>query len=214
MGVHGYVSPCSGGSSPERCQMGRLECGRIVGTRGATLTHSFAGDPSMEALHVFLLQEIITDLGLLFVQDEGWVVIHGKNVGDWRGTAIAYRDRGVTHSKTHLLPGGIATFLTLQGEGKSIGHIAGHIPRHATIEQTARISGAWASVLSRGKVVLGFDANETFTDPDGDGWRAHTGRGETTLAELGRHALTSPDQQLTTPTYHPYNTAQRARRLD
>ena len=73
---------------------------------------------------------------------------------------------------------------------------------------------SWARSLRKPRVILGFDANETFTDPDGEGWRAHTGRGEMILLVLAQFALEGPPQELHVPTYHPYNTTQRQRRLD
>ena len=63
-------------------------------------------------------------------------------------------------------------------------------------------------------MVLGFDANETFTDPDQKGWRANAGRGEAILAALHEHSHLLPPQTLHAPTYHPYNTAMESRRLD
>ena len=188
--------------------------GGLTAQQVLELTHSFSGDPTMEALQVLLLQEIITDAGVFFIEGQGWVVVYGKNKGDWRGTAIAYKNYATKHTDTRLMPGGIATTLTEHEKDKPTRYIAGHIPHHATIEQASRIMQSWARSLRKPRVILGFDANETFTDPDGEGWRAHTGRGEMILLVLAQFALEGPPQELHVPTYHPYNTTQRQRRLD
>ncbi|CAE7902661.1 unnamed protein product, partial [Symbiodinium microadriaticum] len=174
----------------------------------------FAGHPELSLMHVLLLQEIVTEPGVAFHEDHGWVIVYGKNEGDWRGTAIAYRSTGHRHANTKLLQGGIATSLTDQRGKKSVRYLSGHIPHHATIAQTEKILGAWGPTLNKARLVLGFDANETFTDPDDEGWRAHTGRGEAILEALAQHGLQCPPQALEVPSYHPYNTALRTRRLD
>ena len=178
------------------------------------LVRDFAGHPELSLMHVLLLQEIVTEPGVAFHEDHGWVIVYGKNEGDWRGTAIAYRSTGHRHANTKLLQGGIATSLTDQRGKKSVRYLSGHIPHHATIAQTEKILGAWGPTLNKARLVLGFDANETFTDPDDEGWRAHTGRGEAILEALAQHGLQCPPQALEVPSYHPYNTALRTRRLD
>ena len=188
--------------------------GGLTAQQVLELTHTFSGDPAMEALQVLLLQEIITEPGVFFAEGQGWVVVFGKNADDWRGTAVAYKDQAMKHTDTRLLPGGIATTLSQSGSDKPTRYVSGHIPHHATIEQASRIMGAWEHSLKKARVVLGFDANEAFTDPDGEGWRAHTGRGEAVLLVLSQFNLEGPLQDLHLPTYHPYNTAQRPRRLD
>ncbi|CAE7382151.1 unnamed protein product, partial [Symbiodinium sp. CCMP2592] len=177
------------------------------------LTPHFAGDPDLDALQVLLLQEVITDVGVSFHEHNGWVLVYGKNQGDWRGTGIAYRGAHNKHSNTQLLPAGIATTLTAQDGRRGVRYLSGHIPHHATIAQTESILGAWKGTLSKARVVLGMDANEMFTDRDGQGWRGHTGRGEVILTAVAHTQLSTP-QSLSTHTYHPYNTRMSSRRLD
>ena len=138
----------------------------------------------------------------------------GKNSRDWRGTAIAFRSSTAKHTNSALLPGGISTTLTPANPKHRTRFISGHIPHHATMAQTEELLGGWHSALTQPKVVVGFDANETFTDPDDQGWRAHTGRGELVLTTMAEHNLEGSPQDLHTPTYHPYNTAMESRRLD
>ena len=188
--------------------------GGLTAQNALDLARDFAGDSTFSLLQVLLLQEIVTEPGIAFKEDHGWVILHGKNKGDWRGTAIAYRSGGLRHTNTKLHPGGIATTLSnIQGT-KGTRYMAGHIPHHATIAQTELILNAWGNTMRKAKMVLGFDAKESFTDPDEQGWRAHTGRGEVILEFLSRQGVQFPKQQLDLPSYHPYNTAQRSRRLD
>ena len=72
----------------------------------------------------------------------------------------------------------------------------------------------WGGTLAKARVLAGVDANEVFTDPDGQGPRAHTGRGEAILASMAAAGASLHMQDLPTPTYHPHNTQQRSRRLD
>ena len=147
---------------------------------------------------------------MAFHEDQGWVIVYGKNEGDWRGTAIAYRSGEHKHINTKLLMSGIATTLTNIRGTKGTRYLSGHIPHHATIAQTERILGSWEPTLTKARMILGFDANETYADPDGEGWRAQGGRGEAILEACARAGIQFPSQDLPTPTYHPYNTAQRA----
>ena len=84
-----------------------------------------------------------------------------------------------------------------------------HTTRHWSRPRSSR-----ESTLKKAKVIAGLDANELFTEGDGDGLRGHTARGEILLGAMLPSGLTAPAQQLKVHTYHPYNTAQRSRRLD
>ena len=155
-----------------------------VASWNVELTHHFAGDEALESLQVLLLQEVITEEGRSFHEHNSWILLYGKNQGDWRGTGMAYRTSQATHSNTTLLLGGLATTLTSKTGARGIRFLTGHIPHHATIAQTEAYLQAWGPTLCKTRVVLGMDANETFTDTDGEGWRAHTGREEVVLGEL------------------------------
>ena len=96
-----------GEDPPSRHRRGTWNVGGLTAQQVLELTHSFSGDPTMEALQVLLLQEIITDAGVFFIEGQGWVVVYGKNKGDWRGTAIAYKNYATKHTDTRLMPGGI-----------------------------------------------------------------------------------------------------------
>ena len=109
--------------------------------------------------------------------------------GDWRGTAILYEHHTMKHTNTKLLPTGIATTLTGIQSRRGIRYFAGHIPHHAIISQTEQILGAWGPTMRKARVLLGFDANEALADPDDQGWRARTGRGEVILDALAKHGM-------------------------
>ena len=194
--------------------MGTWNVGGLTAQNVLELTKSFAGDRDLEKLQVLMLQEVIVEPGVQFLEEQGWTMVCDKNLRDWRGTAIAFRSTAAKHTNSALLPGGIATTLTQANPKQSTRYISGHIPHHATIAQTETLLGGWRDALDRPKVVVGFDANETFSDPDDQGWRAHTGRGEVVLATMAEHSIQGPPQDLHIPTYHPYNTAMESRRLD
>ena len=96
-----------------------------------------------------------------------------------------------------------------------VGVLSAHLPHHATIPQTERILTGWGActALAEMRVILGGDLNETFRELE-MGAAASTGRGETLLRWMEEHELRLPDQAMDEPSYHPYNTAMRARRLD
>ncbi|CAE7466882.1 TTLL6, partial [Symbiodinium microadriaticum] len=200
---------------PSPFRVGTWNVGGLTAQNVLELTKSFAGDRDLETLQVLMMQEVIAEPGLQFLEDHGWTLVFGKNSRDWRGTAIAFRSSTAKHTNSTLLPGGIATTLTQSTtRQQATRYIAGHIPHHATIAQAEAMLGGWQSTLTKPKVILGVDANETYTDPDQQGWRAHTGRGELVLATLDGHGFHTPPQELPVPTYHPYNTAMESRRLD
>ena len=172
------------------------------------------GNDDLHALTVLLLQEIICEAGTCFHEHEGWVIVYGKNEGDWRGTGILYKAVGLKHSNTRLLPVGIATTISSDKGKQGTRYLAGHIPHHATVERTEAIMQSWSGTLKKAKVVLGVDANEVFTSEDGEGLRSHTARGEAILAAAIPNGMAAPPQQLDTVTYHPYNAQHRPRRLD
>ena len=194
---------------------GKLERWGTHGAKRAGDHPIVCRDPDFDALKVLLLQEVISEPGVQFLEDHGWTLVYGKNSREWRGTAVVFRSDFAKHTASALHHGGISTTLSFGGRKHQVRCVSGHIPHHATIAQTEHILGNWESALGKRKVVLGVDANETFTDVDDTGWRAHTGRGETFLTMVAQQcSLQGPQQQLDIPTYHPYNTAMESRRLD
>ena len=199
---------------PSPFRVGTWNVGGLTAQNVLELTKSFAGDRDLEDLQVLMMQEVIAEPGLQFLEDRGWTLVFGKNSRDWRGTAIAFRSSAAKHTNSMLLPGGITTTLTTNTTRQATQYIAGHIPHHATLAQAEEMLGGWQPTPTKPRVILGVDANETYTDPDQQGWRAHTGRGELILATLDSQGFCTPPQELHTPTYHPYNTAMESRRLD
>ena len=157
-----------------------------------------------------LLQEIIAEPEIQFHEAHDWVLVFGKHQRDWRGVGIAYRSRHLKHSNTKLLPVGIVTTLSTHEGKRGLRVLAGHVPHHATIAFTEHCMLEWGGTLAKARVLAGVDANEVFTDPDGQGPRAHTGRGEAILASM---AAAGANLHMQEPA-HPYNTQQRSRRLD
>ncbi|CAE7319888.1 unnamed protein product [Symbiodinium sp. CCMP2456] len=188
--------------------------GGLTAQNALDLPKLFVGHSRLDAVHVLVLQEIICEAGIHFHEQNGWVLVHGKNEGDWRGTGVAYKSAEHGHTNTKLLPAGLATTLAAKGGKRGIRFLAGHIPHHSTIAQAEAIMSAWEHTMQKARLMLGFDANETFTDEDGEGPRGHTGRGEVILQAVATCGGRVGPQQIDTPTYHPYNTAMQSRRID
>ena len=83
-------------------EIGHLECGGLTAQNALEVTHHFAGSPELQAVHVMLLQEIIAEPGVQFHEQGEWVLIFGKNEGDWRrdGEPSTYREGG-SHFGSH-----------------------------------------------------------------------------------------------------------------
>ena len=184
--------------------------GGLTAQNALEATQHFAGDSVLAQLQIVLLQEIIAEPGIQFHEAHDWVLVFGKHQRDWRGVGIAYRSRHLKHSNTKLLPVGIVTTLSTHEGKRGLRVLAGHVPHHATIAFTEHCMLEWGGTLAKARVLAGVDANEVFTDPDGQGPRAHTGRGEAILANM---AAAGANLHMQEPA-HPYNTQQRSRRLD
>ena len=80
----------------------RTEVGRIGGLAGLGAgtggAGSSSGMPTWKHCKSCCCQKSSLP-GVLFQEGNGWVVIHGKNKGDWRGTAIAYKHHDAKHTK-------------------------------------------------------------------------------------------------------------------
>ena len=96
------------------------------------------------------------------------------------------------------------------------GVVAAHMPHHATLPQAQHILTEWGDSphLQQRRALIGADMNETFRSCGGAGIAATTSRGEAILEWAHAQGMYFPEQQLTTPTYHPYNTRMTSRRLD
>ena len=129
-----------GGTPSLDFRVGTWNVGGLSAQHALDLARDFAGHPELSLMHVLLLQEIVTEPGVAFHEEHGWVIVYGKNEGDWRGTAVAYRSAGRRHTNTKLLPGGLATSITNTKGAKGTRFLSGHIPHHATIAQRRRRS--------------------------------------------------------------------------
>ena len=162
-----------------------------------------------------MLQEIITDPGLFHAESENWQLVYGKQKYEFRGEGIAHTKAYSHHSST-VSKAAVHTHIRSKRGTLALRITSGHIPHHATIPQTEAILSTWEGIHPRGRTILGFDANETFTPPStgATGCHATTGRGAITLDWLEHAGYTLPPQQLRTPSYYPYNPLMQPRRLD
>ena len=98
--------------------------------------------------------------------------------------------------------------------GGSIHILSAHLPHHATLEQTHHHLQEWQAShtqLQQHPCIIGADWNETFNT---DSQTATTARGDLILDWLSQHNHHLPPQHDNIPSYHPYNTQMRSRRLD
>ncbi|CAE7709541.1 unnamed protein product, partial [Symbiodinium necroappetens] len=165
-----------------------------------------------DSAFILCLQEIIMEQGKA-VQEQGDLqCICGKQETDWRGTGIVHTSQ-FKRSRNKLLRSGYSSCLTM-GELR-VTVVSGHMPHHATMAEADEIATSWLQQLRPApKAVLGMDANETFSLGISGKTITHSGRGEQLLAALGAADLRTPPQQLEKPSFFPYNTTMRPRRLD
>ena len=180
------------------------------------------------------LQEVICEAGTHAESSKDWTIVTGKTATEWRGEGIAYRHAQHSHAHVECTEGMIAVVLrggdlsdlgTEGGETRrpiqtgqqvtAIGVVSAHLPHHATAAKTEQLLGRWGESVAmvQPKAVFGGDLNESFLDFE-QGVAAETGRGDIVLQWMDEQQLRLPDQELEKPTYHPYNTAMRSRRLD
>ena len=145
-----------------------------------------------------------------------WVVLYGKCMNEWRGTAIVYKQSLGPHHHTQVHTAGITTTLYLGENGQSmLGIISGHIPWNATITLTEEILANWegSHACRNHSCVLGLDANESFKEGD-TGFLARSGRGNAILDWATQQKFRWPPQHTTEPSHYPYNHDMAPRRLD
>ena len=160
-----------------------------------------------------LLQELIVDEGIQYLNADGWILVSGKTSREWRGEGIAFRTGMGVHENSKVMHAAVVTtFVAFSGRLR-IRLASVHIPHHATVPQTEEILASLEQIWDYGKVLVGIDANKTFLAAD-RGERATSARGEAILNWMTRGRGKLPDQCLEEPTHFPYNPAFAPRRLD
>ncbi|CAE7528629.1 unnamed protein product [Symbiodinium sp. CCMP2592] len=181
------------------------------------LLRTFGGAKHLCMLHVIMLQEIITNAGKCFKEKWGWKMVYGKQEGEFRGEAIAFRTDVASHTQSTVTSGAVSTVLRLHTSEKW-GLLSGHIPHHATIPEVDTMLHHWGDqpALRTPKAAIGTDANEQFAESriTPTTTQAHTGRGETVLNWSTHHGFRLPPQAMNQPSYYPYNTRHDPSRLD
>ena len=162
-----------------------------------------------------MLQEIICEPGNFEEHSSLWTLVFGKKEGEWRGEGVAYLREHFGHVAPHVQAGAVSIALTHVGGGRT-GVMASHMPHHATVPQARQLLTEWGDGphMQVRRVMVGADMNETLRQSVSLEVAATTSRGEEILEWMHEHNMFLPDQQLATPTYHPYNTRLTSRRLD
>ena len=182
------------------------------------LLSSFRGEKPLSQLRIVFLQEITTQGGPHFLDNDAWMLVHGKQQSEWRGCGVAFLKTLEVHLNSHLKLAACTIFLKLH-DAKTIGLISGHVSHKFIIAETAAALQQWGEspACLQPKVVLGFDANETFLQPGDlleDETLSCTGRGEQILTWCMEQGITLPPQHCDKPSHFPYNPDLTPRRID
>ena len=178
----------------------------------------FRGEKPLAQLSIVFLQEITTQGGPHFLDNETWMLVHGKLQHEWRGCGIAFRKILGMHSSSQLRLAACTVCLKLH-DSKQVGLISGHISHKFTIADTASALQQWGEspACRVPKLLMGFDANETFVQP-GDLLETETlsctGRGEQILTWCTELGVSLPLQDCESPSHFPYNPEMSPRRID
>ena len=150
---------------------------------------------------------------------ERWHIVAGKREAEWRGRVIAVKESvgRIVHKELAQDALGV-TVKTSQGK---VGVLNVHLPPKATVADAGQRMENWSATQAlrqSSQIFLG-DLNETFVQASvgREEWSVlqhKTARGAMLLQWLSEHDLHPPTQELTTPTYFPYNQLHRPRRLD
>ena len=179
-----------------------------------TFLDNFRGHAQLSRVVLVYIQEIIVEVGRFFDDNGNWTLLAGKKAGEWRGTAVAFKSTfahsaGTVHHR--------ACSVVLSDGKNTMGVISGHIPHHATVEETQQILGDWgdSKAVHQHKLIVGLDANEVFHYSENTpGFpKGNIARGEVIFQWLAEHSLLFPAQELHKPTHFPYS-GQTPRRLD
>ena len=165
---------------------------------------NFGGHAAPSQVVLVHIQEIIVDVGIAFAENDAWTLVAGKKAGEWRGRAIAFRS-SYTHTATTIHHRACSVVIS---DGKhKWGIISGHIPHHASLDETQEIL--------QHKLVLGLDSGEVFAQSGvTPGFpRGTTARGGAIVHWMAEHSLLFPPQELHKPTHFLYS-GQTPRRLD
>ena len=179
---------------------------------------NFRGDKPLARLCIVFLQEITTQGGPYFLDNDTWMLVHGKQQPEWRGCGVAFRKTLGVHHASHLKIAACTVCLKLHN-GKRIGLVSGHISHRFTIADTAAALQQWgeAPASLEPKLLLGFDANETFLQPGGLlelETLSCSGRGEQILTWCTEQGIMLPPQDCDSPSHFPYNPDLAPRRID
>ena len=181
------------------------------------LQHAFGGAKHLCMLHAVMLQEVIATSGKIFKERHGWKLVYGKQEGEFRGEAIAFRMNIATHTQTAVANGRISTVLRMH-TGERWGMLSGHIPHHATIPEVDTLLQECQTLpaLRTPKAVIGADTNEQFreTTANSAATQSQMGRGDVILNWGAEHGFRLPPPAMDQPSNYPYNAQHDPSRLD
>ena len=172
---------------------------------------------------VVAFQEVSCPAGITELRqgngNDGWRIVAAKKPHEWRGRMVAVR-HGLGKI-VHKEVGDDALGVCIRTARGKIGILNIHLPPKATVAEAGARTAGWARVQAMrqtGRVIMG-DFNETFCEVDtireaGETLQHKTARGATILQWLAEQSMQAPNQEIHTPTYHPYNRLHQSRRLD
>ena len=206
-------------SRPSEClHMATWNLGGMSPEVTLDLLTNFRGEKPLARLQIVFLQEITTKGGLNFLDNDTWMLVHGKLQCEWRGCGVAFRKTLGLHFSSQLCLASCSTCLRFH-DSKVAGLISGHLSHRFTIAEAAEALQQWGETpaCKQPKLLLGFDANETFLQPgdllEGDTLSC-TGRGEQILTWCAEEGIVLPPQDMHCPSHFPYNPDLAPRRID
>ncbi|CAE7250880.1 unnamed protein product [Symbiodinium sp. KB8] len=154
-----------------------------------TFLDSFRGHAQLSRVVLVHIQEIIVEVGRFFDDNGNWILLAGKKAGEWRGTAVAFKST-FSHSSATVHQRACSVILT--DDENTLGVLSGHIPHHATVDETQQILEDWrhSKAVNQRKLVVGMDANEVFHHSDNTpGFpKGNTARGDVILQWTAEHS--------------------------
>ena len=135
--------------------------GGLSAANALEMLQTFGGNEVLASVSVVLLQKIITEAGRHFAANKTWTLLYGKTEGEWCGEGVAFCCGVGKHTRTQVMPGGVAIVLVLPS-GAKLGLLSAHMPHHATIARAEALMSQWGEsrALASREVLLGIDANE------------------------------------------------------
>ena len=121
-----------GGQTDPTIWIATWNVGGLTADKVLEVLESFGGHAELQALHILMLQEIITEPGLFHAESDNWQLVYGKQSKELRGEGIAHTTAYSHHNST-VSKAAVHTQIRSKQGTSALRATSGHIPHHATI---------------------------------------------------------------------------------